>query len=124
MLSLLKDKTLKKHLGEAMEKNLLRISKSPFGASVFFVHKKDGSLQLVTNYCALNAIMVKINYPIPLISKLLDQLSRTNIFSKINLTFGYNQVCITEKDIPKTAFRTKYGVYKSVVMNFSMTNAP
>ena len=49
-LSPLEDKTLKEHLSEALEKNLIRVSKSPFGAAVFFVHKKDGSLCLVTIY--------------------------------------------------------------------------
>ena len=100
------------------------MSKSPYGATVFFVQKKDGSLRLVTNYCALNVLTIKNRYPLPLISKLLDQLSGAKIFSKISLTAGYNQVRVVDKDIPKTAFRTKYGAYKSIVMNFGMTNAP
>ena len=100
------------------------MSKSPYGAAVFFVQKKDGSLRLVTNYCALNAVTIKNRYPLPLISKLLDQLSSTREFSKIDLTAGYNQVCLVNKDIPKTAFRTKYKAYKSIVMNFGMTITP
>ena len=100
------------------------MSKSPYRAAVFFVQKKDGSLCLVTNYHALNAVTIKNWYPLPLISKLLDQLSGAKIFSKIDLTAGYNQVRVVDKNIPKTAFRTKYGAYKSIVMNFGMTNAP
>ena len=91
-LSPLEDKTLKEHLSKALEKNLIRVSKSPFGAAVFFVHKKDGSLRLVTDYRALNAVTVKNRYPLPLISELLDQLGGSTIFSKIDLTAGYNQV--------------------------------
>ena len=49
-LSPLEDKTLKKHLSEALKKNLIHVSKSPFGAAVFFVHKEDGSLRQVTDY--------------------------------------------------------------------------
>ena len=89
-----------------MDKNLIRVSKSPFGAAVFFVQKKDGSLRLVTNYWALNAVTIKNRYPLPLISELLDQLSGASIFSKIDLTAGYNQVRVANNDIPKTAFRT------------------
>ena len=67
---------------------------------------------------------MKNQYPLPLISKLLDQLGGSIIFSKIDLTSGYNQVQIANKDIPKTAFRTKYGAYETRVMIFGMTNAP
>ena len=112
------------HLTEAMDKNLIKVSKSPFGAAFFFVQNKDGSLRLVTNYWALNAKTIKNHYPLPLISELLDQLSGASIFSKIDLTAGYNQARVADNDIPKTAFRTKYGAYKSVVMNFGMTYAP
>ena len=49
-LSPLEDKTLKEHLSKAFKKNLICVSKSPLGAAVFFVHKKDGSLRLVTDY--------------------------------------------------------------------------
>ena len=48
----------------------------------------------------------------------------STIFSKINITAGYNQVPIANKDIPKTAFRTKYSAYETVVINFRMTNTP
>ena len=63
-------------------------------------------------------------YPLPLNSELLDQLGGSTIFSKINLTAGYNQVQIANKDIHKTAFRTIYSAYETVVMNFGMTNTP
>ena len=82
-LSPLEDKMLKKHLTEAMDKNLIRVSKSPFGAAVFFVQKKDGSLRLVTNYWALNVVTIKNHYPLPLISELLDQLCGASTFLKI-----------------------------------------
>ena len=62
-LSPLEEKTLKEYLSKALKKNLICISKSPFGAAVFFVYKKDGSLRLVTDYWALNAVTLK--KPIP-----------------------------------------------------------
>ena len=67
---------------------------------------------------------IKNHYPLPLVSELLDQLSGAGTFSKIDLTAGYNQVRVANNDILKTAFRTKYSAYKSVVMNFGMTNTP
>ena len=58
---------------------------------------------------------------ISLIDKLLNTLISAINFSKINLTASYKQVFIYEEDIPKTTFRTKYGSYKSLVMNFGIT---
>ena len=59
-----------------LEENLctgrIRPSKSPITAPVFFIKKKDGSLRLVQDYCALNAITVKNRYPLPLISQLIS----------------------------------------------------
>ena len=71
-LSPFEDQKLNEHLSKALKKNLIRVSKSPFGAAVFFVQKRNGSLHLVTDYQALNAITVKNQYPLPLISELLD----------------------------------------------------
>ena len=94
------------------------------GSLSFFVQKKDGSLRLFTDYCSFNAVTDKNRYSSPLTKEFLDQVGGAQIFSKINLTAGYNQVRIREEDVPKSTFRTKYGSYESLVMNFGMTNAP
>lgn len=89
-LSPLEDETLKKHLGKAMEKNLIRIPKSTFVAAVLFIQKKDGSLQFVTDYLVLNAITVKNHYPLPFVSNLLVSLAELLSFIKFDLAAGYN----------------------------------
>jgi hypothetical protein len=91
---------------------------------VFFIKKKDGSLQLVQDYRALNAMTIKNRYPIPLISDFVNQLKGTKYFTKLDVRWGYNNVRIRRGDKWKAAFRTNRGLFKLLVMFFGLTNSP
>ncbi|GKF28674.1 putative reverse transcriptase domain-containing protein [Tanacetum coccineum] len=117
-------KELSGQLKELSDKGFIRPSSSPWGASVLFVKKKDGSFQMCIDYQELNKLTMKNRYPLPKIDDLFDQLQGSSVYSKIDLRSSYHQLRVREEDIPKTAFRTRYGHYEFQVMPFGLTNTP
>lgn len=115
---------LKRQLEELTNRGYIQPSKSPYGAPVLFVKKKDGSMRLCVDYRALNAVTVKNSYPLPKIDELLDRLHGATVFSKLDLAQGYHQVRVAEADVPKTAFRCQLGHFEFRVMPFGLCNAP
>ncbi|GKB09019.1 putative reverse transcriptase domain-containing protein, partial [Tanacetum coccineum] len=105
-------KELAEQLQELSEKGFIRPSSSPWGALVLFVKKKDGSFRMCIDYHELNKLTVKNHYPLPRIDDLFDQFQGSSVYSKIDLRSGYHQLRVRKEDIPKTAFRTRYGHYE------------
>jgi hypothetical protein len=112
------------YLTENLAKGFVQHSKSPVGASILFVKKKDGSLRLCVDYRGLNKITKKIRYPLPLISGLLDRLRTRKIFTKLDLRGASNLLRICPRDEWKTTFCTHYGHFEYTIMPFDLTNAP
>nr|GEZ42366.1 putative reverse transcriptase domain-containing protein [Tanacetum cinerariifolium] len=117
-------KELAKQLQDLSDKGFIRPSSSPWGAPVLFVKKNDGSFRMCIDYRELNKLTMKNRYPLPRIYDLFDQLQGSSVYSKIDLRSGCHQLRVREGDIPKTAFRTRYGHYEFQVMPFGLTNAP
>ena len=117
-------KELKVQMEEMVNKGFVRPSTSPWGAPVLFVKKKDGSMRLYIDYRELNKVTIRNQYPLPRIDDLFDQLQGAKVFSKIDLRSGYHQLRVHDDDVPKTAFRTRYGHFEFLVMPFGLTNAP
>jgi hypothetical protein len=115
---------LKTQLQDLLEKGFIRPSSSPWGCPTIFVKKKDQTLRMCVDYRPLNEVTIKNKYPLPRIYILFDQLTGARVFSKIDLRSGYHQIHIRPKDIPKTAFTTRYGLFEYLVMSFGLTNAP
>nr|GFA85051.1 putative reverse transcriptase domain-containing protein [Tanacetum cinerariifolium] len=117
-------KDLSKQLKELSDKGFIRPSFLTMGSSSPICQKKDASFRMCIDYRELNKLTVKNHYPLPRIDDLFDQLQGSSVYSKIDLRSGYHQLRAREEDIPKTAFRTRYGHYEFQVMPFGLTNAP
>ena len=109
---------------EQLRKGYIRLSKLPQTAPVFFVGKNDGKKRMVQDYRYLNKWTIKNNYPLPLISDIVENIGTKKIFTKMDLRWGYNNVQIKEGDEWKTAFTTSKGSFEPTVMFFGLTNSP
>ena len=89
-------KEVHKFINEQLRKEYIRPSKLPQMAPVFFVGKKDGKKQMVQDYRYLNEWTVKNNYPLPLISDVIENIGTKKVFMKIDLRWEYNNVRIKE----------------------------
>jgi len=107
-----------------LRKRYIQPSKSPQMAPVFFVRKKDGKKRMVQDYRYLNEWTIKNNYPLPLISNVLENIGMKKIFTKMDLRWGYNNVRIKKRDEWKAAFTMPEGSFEPMVMFFRLTNLP
>ena len=118
------DKALVTFLDEQLKKGYIQLSKSPYVSPFFFIKKKHGKLCPVQDYQKLNEHTICNCYPLLFIPDLISQVQDVHIFTKFDVQWGYNNVRIKAGDEEKGTFKTKYGLFKPLVMFFSLTNLP
>ena len=123
-LSKNKREEVQSFINNQLRKGYIRLLKFSQTLPVFFVDKKDGSKRMVMNYCILNDQTMKNNYPLPLITDLIDNMGSKRVFTKMDLWWGFNNVRIKEGDEWKGAFTMYIGSFEPTVMFFGMTNSP
>jgi len=117
-------RTLKAYIEANLANGFIQRSSSPAAAPIPFAKKKDGGLRLCVDYRALNKVTVKDQYPLPVISEMLDRVREARIFTKLDLRGASNLIRIKEGDEYKMAFRTRYGQFEYRGMPFGLINAP
>ena len=115
---------VQKFVDRYFKKSYIRSSKSEQTSPVIFVGKKNRGKHMDMDYCKLNRQTIKNNYPLPLITELVDNMENKQVFTKMDLQWGYNNVCIKEGNEWKAAFTIHVGSFEQVVMFFGMTNSP
>jgi len=109
---------------DQLRKGYIRPSKLPQISPVFFIDKKDRGKRMVMDYRNLNDQTVKNNYPLPLITELINNMDSKKVFTKIDLRWRFNNVRIKEGDEWKGAFTTHMGSFELTVIFFGMINLP
>jgi hypothetical protein len=97
---------------------------NPYSSLDIMALKKEGTWSMCIDFHEFKKLTIKDKFSIPVIDDLLDELSRAQYFTKLNLCLGYHQICMKEVDIPKTSFHTHEGHYEFLVMPFGLCNSP
>ena len=122
-LSKNKREKVQNFMEDQLRKGYIRPSKFPQTLLVFFVSKKNESKRIVIDYYSLNKQTIKNNYPLPLITDLIDNIGGKRVFTKIDLWWGFNNIRIKEGNEQKRAFIMYIGLFKPTIIFFGMTNS-
>ena len=115
---------LRKTLTELLDNDFIRVNNSPAAALVIFVKKPGGGLRFCVDYRRLNEISRKDSYPIPRIDETLRIIAAAKYISKVDVISAFHRIRVKDGDELKTAFNTRFSLYKWLVTPFGLTDAP
>lgn len=115
---------VKNIVNDLLRAGIIRESDSSYASPVLLVKKRDGGDRMCVDYRALNSIIEKERYPLPLIQDEIDRLGKANFFISIDMKNGFHQIPVSPKSIKYTAFVTPDGHYEYIKMPFGICNGP
>nr|KAG5714952.1 hypothetical protein BaRGS_000440 [Batillaria attramentaria] len=106
-----------------LKMGVIERSSSPYCSPILLVKKRDGKIRFVCDFRRLNRVLQFDAEPMPDIDAIFARIQRSHFFSKLDMTKGYWQLPMAEKDKPKTAFTTPEGEFQWTVMPFGLKTA-
>jgi hypothetical protein len=102
---------IERQVKDLLQSGLITPSTSPFASPVLLVQKRDGSWRFCVDYRHLNSLTIKNKFPMPLIDEILDELTGSQFFSKLDFKAGFHQIRMAPEDEFNTAFKTHHDHY-------------
>ncbi|XP_070184094.1 uncharacterized protein [Littorina saxatilis] len=115
--------TIKKEVQTMEKMGVIEPSVSPYSSPVVLTQKRDGTVRFCIDYRKLNKVTEFDSEPIPDAEQIFARLQQAEYFSKLDLSKGYWQVGVKEKDRAKTSFSTPGGQYQWTKMPFGLKTA-
>ena len=113
---------LRKTLIDLLDKRFIRVSNSLIITPVLFIKKLKRGLRFYIDYKGLNRVIKKDRYPLLFIYETLQNINKAKQFTKLNVIATFYKLRIFKKDEQKTVFRTRYSLYKQIIIPFSLIN--
>ena len=115
---------VKLHIQDLLEKDVIQPSTSPYASPIVLVRKKNGQIRMCCDFRKLNKKTRKDAFPLPRIDESLDALHGAKYFTTMDLSSGYHQIAMDERDQHKTAFTTPWGLYEFKRLAFGLSGSP
>lgn len=123
-LPFVEKKIVKEQVEQWIEEGIVEPCSSAYASPVVVTRKKDGTPRICIDYRAMNRIVVKDRYPLPLIEDVLDRLQDSSVFSTLDLKNGFFHVPVSKESQKYTAFVTDNGQYQFRRVPFGLCNSP
>ena len=115
---------LKKFFDGNLAKGFIKISSFLTAVPILYVKKPGKKLRLCVNYKKFNSVTIKNKYFLFLMQNTLNRLIKIKYFTKLDIVVVFNKIKMVESEKWKTVFRTRYGFFKSLIMNFGLCGVP
>ncbi|KAI5173807.1 hypothetical protein PAEPH01_2031 [Pancytospora epiphaga] len=118
------DEIVRKKIEKLLSEGIIRPSISPWSSPIVMIPKDGTDWRTCVDYRKINEITIKDSYPMPSVEEILDSLSGSTIFSKLDCELEYHRIDMNLRDTPKTAFICKESMFEYLKMPFGLKNAP